>query len=237
MHEPEVLYEDNHVIVAIKPAGYLSQADSSDSPDMLSWLKTDLKERYQKPGEVFLGLVHRLDQPVSGIMVFAKTSKAAARLSEQIRNHQLGKYYLAVVEHRPVPEQGCLEDYLLKDKSQNQVAVCTPGKGQYAMLNYTVLAFDLEHNCSLVRIELGTGRSHQIRVQFASRGWPLVGDRRYGSRVQSNKKPTGENQLALFAERLTFKHPTRDEIIDLLAPRPLNEPWSYFSATTSPAFL
>ncbi len=237
MDQPRILYEDNHVIVAVKPAGYLSQADDSDSPDMLTWLKADIKARYNKPGEVFLGLLHRLDQPVSGIMVFARTSKAAARLSEQIRQHQLGKYYRAVVAHQPLQDSGHLEDYLEKNTSTRMVSVSTPDRGLLATLDYRVLAYDKVHDCTLVDIELGSGRSHQIRVQFASRGCPLLGDRRYGPQNYLHKKQTEPNQPALFAYRLTFKHPTRDEMIDLSVSMPDTPPWHYFSSTTSPARL
>jgi 23S rRNA pseudouridine1911/1915/1917 synthase len=203
---PVILFEDNHLLIAVKPAGILSQADASGKPDMLTILKQDIKQRYQKPGEVFLGLVHRLDQPVAGVMVFARTSKAASRLSEQIRSHQLEKYYLAVVHGQPAPSQGRLEDWLIKDETTRMVRVCPAGTGQPAMLDYAVLAVDAELDQSLVAIRLGTGRSHQIRVQFASRGWPLVGDQRYG---------TGRANLdiALYACILRMKHPTRDEQI------------------------
>lgn len=236
MDVPRVLYEDNHLLVAFKPAGFLSQADDTGKPDMLTWLKADIKARYQKPGDVFLGLVHRLDQPVSGVMVFARTSKAAARLSEQIRQRALDKYYLAVVSHRPLPDAGHLEDYLVKDPATRQVSVCSSQQGQYSALDYQVLAYDPDHDCSLVQIKLETGRNHQIRVQFASRGWPLLGDWRYGDISGSAKKPA-ENQPALFAQRLVFKHPTRDDIIDVALPIPERAPWTYFNETISPARL
>lgn len=233
----EIVYEDNHLLVVRKPAGVLSQADDSGKPDLLTLLKADLKQRYQKPGAVFLGLVHRLDQPVTGLMVFAKTSKAASRLSEQVRSHQLGKFYLAVVTGCPAPAIGRLEDHLEKDRPNNQVHVVAPGTGQYAYLDYEVLATDREHDCSLVRITLGTGRSHQIRVQFASRGWPLWGDQRYGPIHQAAKKDAATNgakkskiskDLALCAYRLNFKHPTREEMLDFSILPPKAEPWVYF---------
>lgn len=236
MEEPRVLYEDNHILVAFKPAGFLSQADETGKPDMLTWLKADIKTRYQKPGDVFLGLVHRLDQPVSGVMVFARTSKAAARLSEQIRQRALDKYYLAIVAHRPTPEAGRLEDYLAKDPATRQVSVCSPQQGQFAALDYQMVAYDGDHDCSLVQIKLETGRNHQIRVQFASRGWPLLGDWRYGDLSSHAKKPA-DNQPALFAQRLVFKHPTRDDLIDVALPLPERSPWTYFNDTISPARL
>ncbi len=225
----EILYEDNHVLVVKKPAGILSQADDTGKPDLLSLLKADIKLRYQKPGAVFLGLVHRLDQPVAGLMVFARTSKAAARLSEQVRSHQLGKYYLAVVSGCPVPARGRLEDDLEKDRQANRVRVVAAGKGQPADLDYEVIASDTARNCSLVRITLGTGRSHQIRVQFATRGWPLLGDQRYGPDCRDDKqKNKVRMDLALFAYRLSFKHPIRDELLDFSIQPPDVPPWSYF---------
>jgi len=225
----DILYEDNHVLVVKKPAGILSQADDTGKPDLLTLLKNDIKQRYQKPGAVFLGLVHRLDQPVSGMMVFARTSKAASRLSEQVRTHQLGKYYLAVVQGCPAPPAGRLEDHLEKNRQTNQVRVVEAGKGQPAYLDYEVVATDPVQNCSLVRITLGTGRSHQIRVQFASRGWPLLGDQRYGPDARDDKqKNKVRMDLALFAYRLTFKHPTRNELLDFSINPPDTPPWSYF---------
>lgn len=228
----EIIYEDNHVLVVKKPAGILSQADDTGNPDLLSLLKADIKLRYQKPGAVFLGLVHRLDQPVAGLMVFARTSKAAARLSEQVRSHQLGKHYLAVVSGCPVPASGHLEDDLEKDRQANRVRVVETGRGQPAYLDYEVIASDPGRNCSLVRITLGTGRSHQIRVQFASRGWPLLGDQRYGPDSRDDKqKSKVRMDLALFAYRLSFKHPTRDEFLDFSILPPDGPPWSYFRAS------
>ncbi|NCA98423.1 MAG: RluA family pseudouridine synthase [Clostridia bacterium] len=225
----EIFYEDNHVLVVRKPAGILSQADDTGKPDLLNLLKRDIKQRYQKPGAVFLGLVHRLDQPVSGLMVFARTSKAASRLSEQVRTHQLGKFYLAVVKGCPEPAAGRLEDHLEKNCMTNLVRVVEPGQGQPAFLDYEVVATDPERDCSLVRITLGTGRSHQIRVQFASRGWPLLGDQRYGpSTREETQKNKVRMDLALFAYRLTFKHPTREEVMDFSISPPDTPPWSYF---------
>jgi len=231
----EILYEDNHVLVVKKPAGILSQADDTGKPDLLTLLKNDIKRRYQKPGAVFLGLVHRLDQPVSGLMVFARTSKAASRLSEQVRTHQLGKQYLAVVQGYPAPMAGRLEDHLEKNRQTNLVRVVEAGKGQQAFLDYEVVATDPERQCSLVHITLGTGRSHQIRVQFASRGWPLLGDQRYGPAAYVDRqKNKVQMDLALFAYRLTFKHPTRDELLDFSINPPNTPPWSYFRATLKP---
>lgn len=194
----KIIYEDNHLLVALKPSGILAQSDGSKTEDMLTLLKQYLKEKYQKPGNVYLGLVHRLDKPVSGLMVFARTSKAAARLSEQIRNHQFEKEYLAIVEGT-VKETDTLEDYL--EKKDFHGVISTKEKGKYASLTYHLLATKKNH--SLVEIKLKTGRYHQIRVQFASRGWPLLGDEKYGKK--------GAFPIALQAHQLAFFHPITKE--------------------------
>lgn len=225
MTTPEILYLDNHLIVAVKPAGVLSQADGSASPDMLSLLKEEIRRRYDKPGEVFLGLVHRLDQPVGGVMVFARTSKAASRLSRQIRDRSLVKDYLAVVSGRPELDQDTLTDTLVKDRSQNRVQVTADGSGKEAWLRYRCLA-SLDHPPhSLLAIRLGTGRAHQIRVQLSSRQWPLVGDRKYGPRTPDQQAP---GNLALFACGLGLVHPTRLEPLYFTAMPPHEAPWTDF---------
>lgn len=195
----EILYEDNHVIVAVKPANILSQSDITGDYDMLSILKKYIKEKYKKPGNVYLGLVHRLDRPTGGVMVFARTSKAASRLSKQIKEGKLKKTYLAVIPNFNLKE-GSFIDYLKKDNSNNTI-VSNKEKGKYSELHYQLL--EVKENLSLVKINLITGRHHQIRVQFSSRGFPLYGDQRYG---ENNKK-----QLALFAYRLEFVHPVTKE--------------------------
>ena len=159
-----IIYEDNHLLVVEKPINVPVQKDSSNDLDLLTMLKDYIKKKYNKPGNVYLGLVHRLDRPVGGIMVFAKTSKAASRLSEQIRNGTFKKEYLAIVCGK-VKENGTLEDYLLKDSKTNMVKVNS--KGKKSILEY--IRLDYREGLSLVKINLKTGRSHQIRVQFSSR--------------------------------------------------------------------
>lgn len=199
----EILYEDNHIIVVIKPFNILSQSDDTKDIDMLTLIKSYLKEKYNKPGNVYLGLIHRLDRPTGGIMVFAKTSKAASRLSEQIRLNLFTKKYLAVVNGYLSEKSGVFEDYILK-KEDNSSVISNLGK--YAKLEYEVLKE--KSNLSLVNILLHTGRHHQIRVQFASRNHPLYGDQRYG---KSSKK-----QLALFAYYLSFNHPVTKEKLEFI---------------------
>ena len=196
-----VLYEDNHVIVVEKPFNVLSQADNTNDLDMLSIVKSYIKDKYNKPGDVYLGLVHRLDRPTGGIMVFARTSKAASRLSDAIRRGKFTKKYLAVVNGCLEEKEGYLEDYLLKLDNNDTIV---DSRGKYAKLTYKVL--EEKGDLSLVDINLETGRHHQIRVQFASRNHSLYGDQRYG---MLDKK-----QLALYAYYLSFPHPTKDEVLE-----------------------
>lgn len=213
-----IVYEDNHVLVVEKPINIPVQADQSHDLDLLTILKADLKKRYQKPGNVYLGLVHRLDRPVGGIMVFAKTSKAASRLSEQVRSHQFQKEYYAVVLGK-IEKQGHLEDNLLKDTKKNIVTVHSSGKK--AILDFTCLQY--RNGMSLVKIQLKTGRSHQIRVQFQHHGFPLYGDQKY------SKKAVPGEQIALFSHSITFQHPITKETLIFSLPLPKRAPWSEFS--------
>jgi len=218
-----VLYEDNHVLVVEKPVNVLSQADRTGDPDMLSLLKQDLKRRYHKPGNVYLGLVHRLDRPVGGVMVFAKTSKAAARLSKQIADGSFQKVYLAVLEGILPQPAGRLVHFLTKDSAANLIsASSTPVPGaKEAVLEYEVLGCSGRR--TLVRVDLKTGRPHQIRVQFAAEGYPLVGDRRYG-REAAKQLPIG-----LWAYQIGFSHPTKQEWLTFCLPPPQTEPpWNLF---------
>ncbi len=202
MNNLKIFYEDNHIIVVEKKANILSQADSTKDIDMLTIIKKYIKEKYNKPGNVYLGLVHRLDRPVGGIMVFAKTSKAASRLSEKVRNHTLKKTYLAVVHGILEKSDGVFSDYLKKIGNGNTI-VTTKNDGKYSELHYKVLSYNKKDKQTLVEINLITGRHHQIRVQFASRGYPLCGDQRYGKEDKT--------QIALYAYKLEFIHPVTKE--------------------------
>ena len=203
MNNINVLYEDNHIIVAIKPINVLSQSDSTGDHDMLTIIKAYLKEKYHKPGNVYLGLVHRLDRVVGGVMVFAKTSKAASRLSDAIRKDLFHKEYLAIC-HGKVKESDTFIDYLKKENDFSTI-VTDEKNGKLSELSYELIDYDKKLDLSLVIVKLKTGRHHQIRVQFASRGYPLVGDNRYG--IDNNK------EIGLFAYSLSFPHPTTKEII------------------------
>lgn len=213
-----IIYEDNHLLVVEKPVNIPVQEDNSNDLDFLTMLKSFIKKRDNKPGNVYLGLVHRLDRPVGGIMVFAKTSKCASRLSEQVRNRTLKKEYYAVVENK-LEHRGTFKDYLLKDTKNNIVKVDKNGKE--AILDYELI--DYKDNLSLVKINLQTGRSHQIRVQFSSRNYPLYGDQKY------NKNAKVGEQIALFAKSLELIHPITKELIKLSLELKNKYPWNIFN--------
>ena len=216
-----VVYEDNHLLVVSKPVNVPVQADQSGDEDLLTALKGYIKQKYDKPGEVYLGLVHRLDRPVGGAMVFARTSKAAQRLTEQVKSRTMGRTYWAVVQGNP-PDKGTFSHELLKDERTNTtraVPVGTVG-AKHASLEYKVLA--RKSGLSLCEIRLHTGRSHQIRVQFATEGFPLWGDARYGG-----GKP-GE-QIGLWGRYLNLEHPTKKEPMRFSCPPENVMPFSLFA--------
>ena len=208
MNELEVIYEDNHIIVVKKLPNIPSQADKTQDVDMLSIIKDYLKVKYNKPGNIYLGLIHRLDRPVGGVMVFAKTSKAASRLSEQVREKTFKKKYLAVVDGKVEKTTGTLEDYLYKDERKNMSKVVNKDKkgAKLAKLDYEFLTHNEIKNLSLLKINLHTGRHHQIRVQLANSGHSIFGDQKYGTRGQGK-------QIALWAYELTINHPITKEIM------------------------
>lgn len=217
-----ILYEDNHLLVVQKPVNVPVQADESGDEDLLTLLKQDIKVRYNKPGNVYLGLVHRLDRPVGGAMVFAKTSKAASRLSDTLRKHEMERVYFAVV--RGVPEaKGKLVHHLYKDQTKNKVFVVPAHdkRGKKAILHYERVA--ISGDLSLIKVQLETGRSHQIRVQFATMGWPLYGDQKYGQHVNQKGQ-----QIALWSTTIAFPHPTTKEQLSFQCAPPQTLPWSLF---------
>lgn len=196
----EILYEDNHIIVVNKPQGIPSQEDKTGDKDMLTMVKEYIKEKYQKPGNVFVGLVHRLDRPTGGVMVFAKNSKSASRLSEQIKNGEFDKTYFTVVKGTLPNRAGRLINYLKKDEKLNKVSIVPQSEegSKRAELEYTLLAKKGEYN--LVKVKLFSGRGHQIRVQLANIKCPIVGDQKYGNAEKV--------MLNLYAVELGFNHPT-----------------------------
>lgn len=219
-----VLYEDNHVIVVVKPQNVPSQADASGDKDMLTMVKEYIKEKYNKEGEAYVGLVHRLDRPTGGIMVFAKTSKSASRLSQQIRDNQMNKTYYAVTTKIPQAKEDKLVNYLKKDEKNNIVKIVTMSdsgakKGE---LSYKVL--QTKDDYALLEVKLITGRGHQIRVQLAGINCPLYGDNKYGK-----EKTKLSNNLGLWAGRLEFIHPTTKQKMTFACPPNLEkEPWKKF---------
>ncbi len=208
MQKLKVIYEDNHIIVVEKIPNVPSQSDKTGDIDMLTMVKQYVKEKYNKPGNVYLGLVHRLDRPVGGIMIFAKTSKAASRLSDQVREKVFKKKYLAVVDGKIENKSGTLEDYLYKDERNNISKVVNKDKknAKLAKLDYDVIKYDEVKKLSLVKVNLHTGRHHQIRVQLSNFGHSIFGDQKYGTRGQGK-------QIALWAYELTINHPiTKEEM-------------------------
>ncbi len=218
-----ILYEDNHIIVVLKPQNVPSCEDETGDADMLTLLKKYIKEKYNKPGNVFVGLVHRLDRPTGGVMVYAKTSKAAARLSEQMKSGDFEKKYMAVVSGEMRAQKEILVNYLKKNPVNNTVYICTQATegAKRAELEYKVL--ESKGGYSLLDVELRTGRSHQIRVQLAAAGNPIYGDRKYG------KEEVKRGNLALFAYSLKFTHPvTKERMVFMAEPPKTAVPWKAF---------
>lgn len=215
----KVIFEDNHILVIEKPINVPMQEDSSEDMDVIRIAKEYLKKKYNKPGNVYCGLVHRLDRPVGGVVVLAKTSKAASRLSESVRTNKIQKKYCAVVSGK-LPNTSILKDYLIKDERSNTSRITDEKRGKYAELSFKYL--DRKDDLTFIQIDLKTGRSHQIRVQFASRNCPLFGDQRY------NKDAHVGQQIALWATQLSFPHPTTQELLSFESPLPNTYPWSLF---------
>ena len=222
----DILFEDNHIIVVSKPQGIASQPDETGDKDMLTQVKEYIKEKYNKPGEAFVGLVHRLDRPTGGAMVFAKTSKAASRLSEQMRNGDFDKTYHAIVCGKPRESKGKIVSYLKKDERTNtaQIVPQTTTGAKRAELDYEVLAYNNDTNHSLVRVKLYSGRGHQIRVQMKSIKCPVFGDQKYGGEGMPKV------MLNLFATELAFLHPvTKQKLIFRVYPPETSSAWNEFN--------
>ena len=218
---PEIVYEDNHLIVAVKPPNLLTQGDATGDDCLLDQLKRYIKERYHKPGDVYLGLVHRLDRPVGGLVAFARTSKAASRLSEQLRTHAMAREYLAVAEGgASMPDAGDLHDWLVQDEATGRVRAAPPARRarRKRASPFACWAATKRADTALVHVRLQTGRKHQIRVQLAHSGHPLVADMRYGRGVRGQP-------VALWGAVLRLTHPTR------------KEPMTFVSAPRGDAFL
>lgn len=206
MNKLNVLYEDNHIIVVEKKPDILSQSDITGDIDLLSMVKEYVKEKYNKPGNVYIGLVHRLDRPVGGIMIFARTSKAAKRLNDQIKNHEFSKRYLVLLDGHINHKKGELINYLYKDSKTGKSSVVNERHplGKLSKLEYEVI--DYIDDKTLVKVNLITGRHHQIRLQFSNIGYPIYGDQRYGNK--------SDEKIHLFSYELKFKHPITKELLE-----------------------
>lgn len=219
----EVLYEDNHVIIVNKPANMLVQSDTTGDTSLEELVKQYIKEKYNKPGQVFLGVVHRIDRPVSGVLLFAKTSKALTRLNEQLKQKQFKKTYWALVKQKPSPESGILKHHIYRNPKLNKsIAYDIPGKDtKEAVLAYRLLACSQSY--ALLEIDLQTGRHHQIRCQLAKIGCPIKGDLKYGF-ARSN----ANGGISLHAQTLKFLHPVTKQEIQVTAPPPESDLWHVF---------
>jgi 23S rRNA pseudouridine1911/1915/1917 synthase len=218
----EVLYEDNHCIAVNKPAGVLTQGDATGEPSLLDAVRDDLKRRYHKPGNVYVGLVHRLDRPTSGVVLFARTSKAAGRLSAQFRAGAIEKLYWAIVEGQCPADSGEWVDRLWKDEHRNVVEAVPPGTAGARDARVAFRVLDRSSGSTMLELRPLTGRSHQLRVQLGSRGLPILGDRKYGGKARLLALD-GQPRVALHARRIAFTHPTQPEVIEVVAE--VSEDW------------
>ncbi len=218
----DILYEDNHIIVVMKPQMVACCPDDSKDDNLLDQIKRYIKKAYEKPGNVYVGLVHRLDRPTGGVMVYAKTSKAAARLTDGLQTGDFEKKYLTVLCGTPETERGKVTNYLRKNTVNNMVYICTPTEdgAKYSELDYKVLQTSSKH--ALAEIRLYTGRTHQIRVQMAGISHPVFGDMRYGGALAQKGK------LALWAYSLSFSHPISKERMKFMALPPEEGKWKDF---------
>ena len=226
--EKDVIFEDNHIIIVQKPANIPVQGDESGDLSLFEMVQEFIKHKYDKPGAVYLGLVHRLDRPVSGLMMFAKTSKAASRLSEMFREREIEKTYLALVGKRPKELEATLHDYIWKDKAANHAYCYNKAKNgsKLAELSYKVLQ-EVNQNI-LLEVKPVTGRSHQIRAQLANMGCPIIGDAKYGSKLPMDE---GEG-ICLIARRLKFIHPVKKQPIEIVSRTPEGRYWKKFNFQT-----
>jgi 23S rRNA pseudouridine1911/1915/1917 synthase len=214
----EVLYEDNHIIAINKKSGDIVQGDKTGDAPLSDFVKAYIKKKYNKPGEVFLGTIHRLDRPTSGVVLYARTSKALTRMNEQFREKQVQKTYWAVVDNAPANDSGTLENYLLKNQKQNKSYVTKTEDGKHAVLDFKLLK-KLD-NFFHLEIKPKTGRHHQIRVQLAHIGCIIKGDLKYGAK-RSNK----DASIHLLAQKLEFLHPVKKEPLIIVAPAPKDSIW------------
>ena len=226
----EIIYEDNHLIVVNKKVSQIVQGDKTKDISLDLMIKQYIKERDGKPGEVFLGVAHRLDRPVSGALVFAKTGKALARLNELFKTGEINKTYYAIVKNAPPEEHGILTHYITRNEEKNKsYANVEPSpNAKKAMLEYTLV--DRSDTYFLLKIKLYTGRHHQIRCQLAAVGCPVKGDFKYGA-----KRSNSDNSISLHARSISFVHPVKKELVEFVAPVPQDSLWQYFESRISGA--
>lgn len=227
----QILYEDNHLIAVNKPAGWLVQGDDTGDLPLSEWTKSYIKDRYKKPGDVFLGVIHRLDRPVSGVVIFARTSKALTRMNKLFHDRAIKKTYLAITGERPDPLNGHLMHYISKDRSRNIAKAYDElsGRAKQAGAKKSELDYELMGEISshhLLKVNPITGRPHQIRVQLAKMGWPIRGDIKYGF-----KRPNEDGCIHLHCQKLAFIHPVKKEPVEIVAEPPRDQIWDLFSGS------
>jgi 23S rRNA pseudouridine1911/1915/1917 synthase len=227
----QVIFEDNHLIAVNKPAGILVHADETEDTTLEDYVKNYIKVRYKKPGAVFLGTIHRIDRPVSGAIVFARTSKALTRMNDLFKNREIEKTYWAITQERPDQISGHLEHFIAKDRSKNVARIydnmssrAKAAKAKKAKLSYKLIAS--AENRSVLEVKLETGRPHQIRVQLSQIGSPIVGDLKYGAPF-----PMDDATIALHSRSISFIHPVKKEPVTIVADPPDNIEWSRFAET------
>jgi 23S rRNA pseudouridine1911/1915/1917 synthase len=220
----DIIYEDNHLIIVNKEAGELVQGDKTGDFTLLEGVKAYVKKKYNKPGDVFLGLVHRLDRPVSGAVIFARTSKALTRMNEIFKNREIKKEYLAIVEHRPAEFEGHLVHYIIKDEERNISKVYDREKKGTKKVELSYELIGELYGMILLKVNPITGRSHQIRTQLSKINCPIVGDKKYGSIHEID-----DRSICLHCHKLEFIHPVTKENIKIVADVPNANPWNNFS--------
>lgn len=239
---PQIIYEDNHLLIIHKPAGWLVQGDRTGDRPLVDWGKAYLKKKYNKPGNVFLGVVHRLDRPVSGVVAMARTSKALARMNQIFKTREVVKIYWAIVQNPPVQSEGTLVHWLIKDSTKNRTNAFTAEKvgSKRAELSYRLLTQGNPPNpvpqrllgkrgIYLLEVKPLTGRPHQIRVQLAALGCPIIGDVKYGA-----AEPLSDASIALHAQKLSFIHPVKKESVSFCADIPAQDIWQPFVLVQEP---